>query len=70
MSMRAHEYIGLSPIATRGSVPFEDNHYMHMYGGDACMHVSIPFHNIDVARASKIVQSPHRARSVHDVSWY
>ena len=37
---------------------FEDNHYMHMYGGDACMHVLIPFHNIDVARASKIVYSP------------
>ena len=70
MSRWAHEYIGLSPITTRGSVPFEDNHYMHMYGGDACMHVWIPFHNIDVARASKIVHSPHRARSVHDVSWY
>ena len=39
MSTRAHEYIGLSPITMRGDVPFEDNHYMHMYGGDACMHV-------------------------------
>ena len=26
MSTRAHEYIGLSPITTRGSVEFEDNH--------------------------------------------
>ena len=66
MSTRAHEYIGLSPITTRGSVLFEGNHYMHMYGGDACMHVWI--HNIDLARVSKIIHysSPDRARSVHD----
>ena len=55
MSTRAHEYIGLSPITTRGSVPFEGNHNMHMYEGDACMQVWIPFHNIDVARVSKII---------------
>ena len=62
ISTRVHEYIGLSPITTWGSVPFENNHYMHMHGGDACMHVWIPFHNIDVARASKIVHSPHTER--------
>ena len=62
MSTRAHEYIGLSPITTQGSVPFEGNHYMHMYGGDACMHVWIPFHNIDVVRASKSVHSSHTER--------
>ena len=49
----AHKYIGLSPITTRGSVPFEGNHYMHMYGGDVCMHVQI--HNIDVACVYKII---------------
>ena len=52
MSMRVHEYIGLSPITTRGSVLFEGNHYMHMYGDDACM---FEYHNIDMARASKII---------------
>ncbi len=49
MSMRAHKYIGLSPITTRGSVPFEHNHYMHIYGCGACI--------------ENCTLSPHRARS-------
>ena len=62
MSTRAHEYIGLSPKTTRGSVPFEGNHYMHMYGGDACMHACLNTQHWCGACVKNRTLAPHTER--------
>ena len=63
MSTQAHEYIGLSPVTTRGSVPFEGNHYMHIYVCRWCVHACLNTHFTTLLwRVRRKSYSPHTGR--------